>query len=152
MMITDEFGQFSRDKAMAEEVGDIAVAQFMQVIGLWVVSLGRSQEIRHRNSSGLSEELDKLSKELNTKKNVIADLEAKLLEKKKELTIVKDKYDKEAKQLKKRDADLSSMQEKMIEVTVKAKELEKVKQAEILDAFVEGFERAILQAKFLLPG
>ncbi|XP_016178020.1 uncharacterized protein LOC107620361 [Arachis ipaensis] len=154
MVITNEFGQSPVDKAIAEEAGDVTVDQFLQelVIRLRIASLGRSQEIRHRKSSRLSEESNKLNEELKSKKSVIAELEARLVEKEKELTSVKDKYDKEADMLKKKSAELSSMQEQMIEATMKMKELEKGKQTEILDAFVEGFERAILQVKFLLPG
>lgn len=43
------------------------------------------------------------------------------------------------------------MESRLIEVTAQLKEMEKKKGDEILDSFVEGFERASLQVKFLAP-
>ncbi|KAL4321216.1 hypothetical protein AHAS_Ahas14G0088300 [Arachis hypogaea] len=96
MVITDDIAQSDMDKLVVEEAGDIAIDQFMQVVGLRIASLGHSQEIRHRKSSLLSEGANKLSEELGAKNRVIAELEGKVLEKEKELSTMKDKYDKES--------------------------------------------------------
>ncbi|QHN76591.1 uncharacterized protein DS421_19g645240 [Arachis hypogaea] len=121
MVAADEVGQSSADISLANEVGDINIGSGFE--------------------GGVG-----------VKKNMtIAELECKLSDKEKELKLMKENYAREVEDLKKKEVDLSSMSTQMIEVTAKLKEMEKNKQAEIFDLFVEGFERASLQAKFLVP-
>ena len=46
--------------------------------------------------------------------------------------------------MKKKESDLVNVQSRLIEVTAQFKDMEKKKVDEILDSFVEGFERARL--------
>ncbi|XP_020994081.1 uncharacterized protein LOC110279243 [Arachis duranensis] len=127
IFITDDIGQSDANKAVVEEAGDIAIDQFMQVVGLRIASLRRSQEIRHRKSLLLFEEANKFNEELGTKKKVIDELEEKVSEKEKELCTMKEKYENESELLKKKNAELASLQEQIMEVSVKMKDLKKSK-------------------------
>ncbi|XP_020965908.1 uncharacterized protein LOC110266177 [Arachis ipaensis] len=102
MVILDEVCQSSADVAVANEAGDVSIDQFMQVLGLRLASLGRSQEIKHRKVLGQMEDLSKLREELSLKKTLVTDLESKLSMKEEELKLIVEKYQKEAKLLKKR--------------------------------------------------
>ncbi|XP_020961103.1 uncharacterized protein LOC110263703 [Arachis ipaensis] len=150
MITVDEVCQTPSDVSLAEEVGDVAIDQYMQVVGLRLASLGRIREKIHRKMVEKREDLS-LKEELAVKVAKVSELEVKLFEVKKHLKEVKESYAKDVEDLKKKEADLSSLSTRMIEVTAQMKELEKNKQGEILDSFLEGFERAVLQVRFLAP-
>ncbi|XP_020963001.1 uncharacterized protein LOC110264867 [Arachis ipaensis] len=141
MVIADECCQSSADITLADEVGDVAIDQYMQVVGLRLASLGRSREKIHRKFVEKKED-PSFREELALKTAKISELEVKLAEVEKYLKDVKDSYAKDVEDLKKKEADLSALSARMIEVTTQLKELEKNKQGEILDSFLEGFERA----------
>ncbi|XP_020969900.1 uncharacterized protein LOC110268285 [Arachis ipaensis] len=149
MITVDEVCQTPSDVSLAEEVGDVAIDQYMQVVGLRLASLGRSREKIHRKMVGKRED-PSLKEELAIKVAKVSELEVKLFEVEKYLKEVKESYAKDVEDLKKKEADLSSLSTRMIEVTAQMKEL-KNKQGEILDSFLEGFERAVLRARFLAP-
>ncbi|XP_020961418.1 uncharacterized protein LOC110263883 [Arachis ipaensis] len=150
MITVDEVCQTPSDVSLAEEVGDVAIDQYMQVVGLRLASLGCSREKIHRKMVEKRED-PSLKEELAVKVAKVSELEVKLFEVEKHLKEVKESYAKDVEDLKKKEADLSSLSTRMIEVTAQMKELEKNKQGEILDSFLEGFERAVLQARFLAP-
>ncbi|XP_020967242.1 uncharacterized protein LOC107615055 [Arachis ipaensis] len=151
MAVAGEFCQSSADVSLANEVGEIAIGQYMQVVGLRLASLGRSQELKHKKVTVEKEECLLLKEELAENKVTVVELRTKLAESEKQLKETKDNYAKDIEDLKKKEADLASMKSRLIEVTAQLKEMEKKKGDEILDSFVEGFERASLQVKFLAP-
>jgi len=94
-----------------------------------------------------------MKEELRKSKNVVSELQSKLADTEKSLKETKDSYAKDVEDLKKKEADLASMETRLIDVTARLKEMEKKKKSdEILDSFVEGFERAALQANFIALG
>ncbi|XP_020967095.1 uncharacterized protein LOC110266559 [Arachis ipaensis] len=151
MAVVDEYCQSSADVTLAKEVGDMAIGQYMQVVGLRLASLGRSQELKNKRVVAEKGEVSVLKEELVKSKSVAAELQARLTETKKLLKETKESYSKDVENLKKKESDLVNMQTRLIELTTQFKEMEKKKADEILDSFVEGFERARLQVKFLVP-
>ncbi|XP_016168732.1 uncharacterized protein LOC107611299 [Arachis ipaensis] len=119
------------DVIMADEVGNVAIDQYMQVVGLRLASLGHSREKKHIKAANEKSDL-KLKEELYLRNARVAEVEAKLAEVEKELTLTKENYSKEVEDVKKKEADLSSMSARMIELTSKLKEMEKSKQGKIV--------------------
>ncbi|XP_072061501.1 uncharacterized protein [Arachis hypogaea] len=151
MAVVDEYCQSSADVTLAKEVGDMAIGQYMQVVGLWLASLGRSQELKYKGVAAEKGEVPVLKEELVKYKKLAAELQGRLTETEKLLKETKENYSKDVEDLKKKESDLVSVQSRLIEVTAQFKDMEKKKADEILDSFVEGFERARLQVKFLVP-
>ncbi|XP_072088841.1 uncharacterized protein [Arachis hypogaea] len=151
MAVVDEYCQSSGDVSLAKEVGDMAIGEYMQVVGLRLASLGRSQELKYKKASLEKSEISLLKEELTKAKAASSGLENRLSETEKLLKETKESYVRDVEDLKKKESDLASMQSRLIEVTAQYKDMEKKKADEILDSFVEGFERARLQVKFLVP-
>nr|XP_025685152.1 uncharacterized protein LOC112785945 [Arachis hypogaea] len=126
MITADEVCQTPSDVSLVEEVGDVAIDQYMQVVGLRLASLGRSREKIHRKLVEKKED-PSLRKELAIKVAKVSELEVKLVEVEKHLKEVKESYAKDVEDLKKKEADLSSMSTRVIEVTARLKEVEKNK-------------------------
>lgn len=122
-----------------------------QVLGFRLVSIGRSQEKKHRKMLRTAAESDVLKGQLESKESVLSKLKKELDVVKEELRLEKENHERDVETLRKKENDLSIMSEQMIEVTLKMKKMEASREAEILDAFAEGFERAVTQAKFMVP-
>ncbi|XP_025639738.1 uncharacterized protein [Arachis hypogaea] len=150
-VLADEIVQSAPDVARIEEVGDVGIDQFMQVLGFRLVSIGRSQEKRHKMMLGNSLEITELKEQLKSKEIVLTELKEELSVSKEKLKLVKEDHERAVESLGKKVNELSTMSDQIIEVTAKLKHMESNHEAEILDAFAEGFERAVIQAKFLHP-
>ncbi|XP_072087195.1 uncharacterized protein [Arachis hypogaea] len=150
-VVADEVVQSSTDVSLVEEVGDIGVDQFLQVLGFRLASIGRSQEKKHKKLSNDASAAVALKEELLLKDKSLSDLKEKFAEVESELKGEKEGREKTVKLLAKKEEDLISLGNQVIELTSKMKEMESAKEGDILDAFAEGFERAVTQAKFLVP-
>ncbi|XP_072089618.1 uncharacterized protein [Arachis hypogaea] len=151
-VVADEVVQSASDVARIEEVGDVGIDQYMQVLGFRLVSIGRSQEKRHRKMSQDVAGVDELKEQLRKKDALITDLKKELSVLKEKLKLEKEEHEKAVESLGKKVNELSTMSDQIIEVTSKLKQMESSREADVIDAFAEGFERAVIQAKFLHPG
>ncbi|XP_072054488.1 uncharacterized protein [Arachis hypogaea] len=139
---------------VADEVVQSAsdITRIDEVLGFRLASIGRSQEKRHRKMLQCASESTELKGQLETKENMLAELEKELAAVKEKLKVEKEKHQSVSEALEKKKGELTSMSEQIVEVTMKLKQMESSRQTDVLDAFAEGFERAVIQAKFLFPG
>ncbi|QHO47147.1 uncharacterized protein LOC107494621 [Arachis duranensis] len=102
MAVADEFCQSSADVSLANEVGEIVIGQYMQVVGFRLASLGRSQELKHKKVIVEKEDCLLLKEELAENKVTLAVLQTKLADTEKQLKETKDSYAKDVEDLKKK--------------------------------------------------
>ncbi|XP_020959131.1 uncharacterized protein LOC110262760 [Arachis ipaensis] len=93
-----------------------------------------------------------LKGQLETKETMLAELKKELSSTKEKLKLEKEEHERAIESLGKKESELTTMGEQIVEVTLKLKQIESSREADILDAFAEDFERAVIQAKFLCPG
>ncbi|XP_020995232.1 uncharacterized protein LOC110279610 [Arachis duranensis] len=139
-VVADEVVQSSTDVSLVEEVGDIGVDQFLQVLEFRLASIGRSQEKKHKKLSNDASAAVALKEELLLKDKSLSDLKEKFAEVESELKGEKEGREKTVKLLAKKEEDLISLGNQVIKLTSKMKEMESAKEGDILDAFAEGFE------------
>lgn len=121
------------------------------MLGFRLASIGRSQEKKHRKSVGEVSQVSELKEQLLLKETSIVELKKKLSEVENELKVQKECYKEISGLLKKKENDLSSLSTQVVEVSAKMKDLENRREGDVLDAFAEGFQRAVNQARFLCP-
>nr|XP_025661209.1 uncharacterized protein LOC112756804 [Arachis hypogaea] len=151
-VVSDEIVQSEVDRSRVDAVGDLGVDQYLQVLGFRLASIGRSQEKRHKKELSEASNIAKLKEQLMLSEASAKDLKKKLSETESELKVEKECHERISALLKEKENDLSSINDRLTELSVKMKKFEENKQGDILDAFAEGFERAVNQAKFLVPG
>ncbi|QHN98165.1 uncharacterized protein DS421_18g633690 [Arachis hypogaea] len=101
-VLADEIVQSAPDVARIEEVGDVGIDQFMQVLGFRLVSIGRSQEKRHKMMLGNSLEITELKEQLKSKEIVLTELKEELSVSKEKLKLVKEDHERAVESLGKR--------------------------------------------------
>ncbi|QHO50274.1 uncharacterized protein DS421_1g21180 [Arachis hypogaea] len=151
-VVADEIVQSEVDRNRVEAVGDLGVDQYLQVLGFRLASIGRSQEKKHKKGLSEASKIVKLKEKLVLSDASAKDLKKKLSETETELKVEKECHERISALLKENENDISSINERLTELSAKMKKFEENKQGDILDAFAEGFERAVNQAKFLVPG
>ncbi|XP_052117675.1 uncharacterized protein LOC127747623 [Arachis duranensis] len=150
-VVADEVVQSEIDKNRVEAVGDVGVDQYLQVLGFRLASIGRSQEKKHRKGLSEASKIVKLKEELVLSESSAKDLKKKLTDTESKLKVEKECHERISALLKEKENDLSSVNERLTDLSAKMKKFEENKQGDILDAFAEGFVRAVNQAKFLFP-
>ncbi|XP_072092605.1 uncharacterized protein [Arachis hypogaea] len=135
-----------------EEVGDVGIDQFMQVLGFRLASIGRSQEKRHRKVLQSAAESTDLKGQLETKETMLSELKKEHSITKEKLKLEKEEHESAKESLGKKESELTTINERIVEVTLQLKQIESSREADILDAFAEGFECSVIQGKFLCPG
>ncbi|QHO45504.1 uncharacterized protein DS421_6g179550 [Arachis hypogaea] len=150
-VVVDEIVQASSDLGRIEGVGDVGIDQFIQVVGLRLASIGRAQEKKHKKMLRAATENIVVKEQLETKEKSLIELRKEIAAVKEELKLEKESHEKDVETLSKKEKELDNTSEQIVVLTLKLKKMESSREGEILDAFAEGFERAVTQAKFLLP-
>ncbi|QHO04331.1 uncharacterized protein DS421_13g439520 [Arachis hypogaea] len=127
-VVADEVVQSSTDVSLVEEVGDIGVDQFLQVLEFRLASIGRSQEKKHKKLSNDASAAVALKEELLLKDKSLSDLKEKFAEVESELKGEKEGREKTVKLLAKKEEDLISLGNQVIKLTSKMKEMESAKE------------------------
>ncbi|XP_072088834.1 uncharacterized protein [Arachis hypogaea] len=150
-VVAEEVVQSFSDIARVEEAGDVGVDQFLQVLGFRLACIGRSQEKKHKKIATEVDQCAVLKEQLISKETVLTELKKNVSDLEGELKVEKENCEKVSKLLKKKETELEDKNKRVIDLTTQMKEFEASREGDILDAFAEGFERAVTQVKFLFP-
>ncbi|XP_015972720.1 uncharacterized protein LOC107496030 isoform X2 [Arachis duranensis] len=151
MLMADEYGQCSTDVKLVHDVDDIGIAQYLQVIGGRLLSIGRTQELKHASATFDKKSMEKLMQEnLEKEKKLRVALEQIELKDEKMKGLMEKMLLLEEKE-KKLDEDKVDLQTKVMEMTMEKKTLETDKKNHGFDMFILGFDRAVEQARFIAP-
>ncbi|XP_072079420.1 uncharacterized protein [Arachis hypogaea] len=132
-VMADELCCFPDDMKMIEDIGHVGVSRFLQVIGARIVAVGRAQELALEKENKSALDVAELSLALEEKEKTITELSSELAEEKR----LRLSSAEEVKTTKVENDRLGS----------RVKEL----QAEVYEAFAQGFERAASQVRVLFP-
>ncbi|XP_020962537.1 myosin-4-like isoform X2 [Arachis ipaensis] len=151
MLMADEYGQCSTDVKLVHDVDDVGIAQYLQVIGGRLLSIGRTQELKHASDTFDKKSMEKLMQEnLEKEKKFRVALEQIELKDEKMKGLMEKMLQLEEKE-KKLDEDKVDLQTKVMELTMEKKSLETDKENHGFEMFIFGFDRAVEQVRFIAP-
>ncbi|QHN96310.1 uncharacterized protein LOC107612775 [Arachis ipaensis] len=133
MTLADQFGQFSADVKLINEVGASGVCGYVQIMGARLVSIGRTQELALENKNKIAISVEELVMALKEKEKEVSELTSSL------------KTKGQQHDLEDNVRDLRSKKEKF---EAQIKELE----TKVYDTFAQGFDRAVDQVNTCFQG